>query len=95
MAYGAKRADEIYTVGPETITARATQIVAGLVSVYSKRVLSTSEPSGPRRFRSSGSSPVASVTQRSLKDRKLERSVLLGRSSQYWFRTPVIGNCGS
>lgn len=47
MAYGAKRADEIYTVGPETITARATQIVAGLVSVYSKRVLSTSEPSGP------------------------------------------------
>jgi len=47
MAYAAKRADEIYTAGPETLTARATKIVAGPVSAYSKRVLSTSEPPGP------------------------------------------------
>jgi hypothetical protein len=47
MAYAGTRADAIYTEGPETLTARATQIVAGPVFAYSKQVLSTSEPRGP------------------------------------------------
>ena len=47
MAYSGNRADEIYTAGPEMLTARATRIVAGPVSAYSKEVLSTSEPPGP------------------------------------------------
>jgi hypothetical protein len=47
MAHAANRADEIYTSGPETLSASATQIVAGQVSAYSKKVLSASEPPGP------------------------------------------------
>jgi hypothetical protein len=47
MAYATNRADEIYTTGPEIVTAHAEGIIAGPVSAYSREVLSTSEPPGP------------------------------------------------
>jgi len=47
MAYVNNKADDIYTTGPEIITAGAKRIVVGLVSTYSRQVLSTSEPAGP------------------------------------------------
>ena len=47
MADAAGRADEIYTTGPETLVARATQIVTGSIAGYEKRATLTSEPPGP------------------------------------------------
>jgi len=47
MVDAAGRADEIYTSGPETLVARATQIVTGPIAGYAKRVTLTSEPPGP------------------------------------------------
>ena len=40
-------ADEIYTVGPETLVARSASILAGALSSYGKQVLETSQPPGP------------------------------------------------
>lgn len=47
MAHAAGRAEEIYTAGPETLTASVAQILAGPIAEFSKRILSASEPAGP------------------------------------------------
>ncbi len=47
QAFAAPPADQIYKLGPETLVAQSSTIVAGPVAGLERRVLATSQPAGP------------------------------------------------
>ena len=85
MAHAAGRAEEIYTAGPETLTASVAQILTGPISEYSMRILSASEPPGPDAIplkwivtgRVDNPSPLKGEVQRAIAFSRAETSMFI------------------